>query len=69
MSPDRPATQPTDEITPAMIAAGARVLLNDPFFDLSPTIAELIAEDVLRCGALAARCENDPNHCARPSSE
>lgn len=51
-SRDRPANE--IEITPEMIEAGARVLMRAVFFDLSPGIAEELAEDVLRSG-LAAR--------------
>jgi hypothetical protein len=52
---DRPVTEPTEiEITPAMIDAAGRVLRADPFCQLPPTIAEIIAEEMLRA-ALVTR--------------
>ena len=36
------------EVTPAMISAGSEALLKDSFLDLSPSVAEHLAEAVLR---------------------
>jgi hypothetical protein len=47
------------EITPEMIEAGAEVLLNDSFLDLSRSIAGHLAEEVLRRGVLASRNRSD----------
>jgi hypothetical protein len=43
------------EITPEMIEAGAEVLLNDSFLDLSPSIAGHLAEEVMRRGVSVSR--------------
>jgi hypothetical protein len=42
------------EITEEMIGAGAEVLRTDALLDISPTTAEILAEEVLK-RALAAR--------------
>ncbi len=43
------------EITPEMVEAGATILMRDPFLNLGPTSAELLAEEVLRAAELVRR--------------
>lgn len=57
-SDDRPALLEYEiEVTPEMIEAGARALLDDGGLAecLSPTIAEIVSEAVLRAGLLSEK--------------